>query len=210
MQRLSGEWTIVVIGGWNLSIFQPDWVAKNLFEEEEIRVEVALVSGASQFSFIHNGISLVVNPSKLTISSENLDDKSINSCEECLKKIARLLPHTPVSAIGFNSGYIDVNQNDTLLGLISLCDTAKLAGEGCKIVETSIRRQLDMDERIINFRILERDGKFYITVNYHLNVESTFAILEIPDGEYLQTSKQVAKLLEKIYDMTLETEEDDE
>ena len=39
------EWTVVLLGNWNVSIFNPAWLTKNLFENETISLELPMIFG---------------------------------------------------------------------------------------------------------------------------------------------------------------------
>ena len=39
MKIIDGTWSLVTVGKWNKYILNPNWVGKNIFNEEKIRVD---------------------------------------------------------------------------------------------------------------------------------------------------------------------------
>ena len=45
MKPVFNTWTVVVVGRWNVSIFNPDWLGKNLFDNKELLVDFPMEPG---------------------------------------------------------------------------------------------------------------------------------------------------------------------
>ena len=46
------EWTIVILGRWNTSIFNPKWLGKNIFDDKKLTIEVAMDAGFPMHTII--------------------------------------------------------------------------------------------------------------------------------------------------------------
>lgn len=96
---------LVIAGGFNPAIFSPPWMARNLFgipEGEEVEVTSVLdVAEQTGRHYIQN-IGLVVQPQRLAIYLDEMDEEVIGRAQAVFASIAETLPHTPIAAFGVN------------------------------------------------------------------------------------------------------------
>lgn len=93
----------VVVGTFNMYILHPQWLAKHKIIEEgtEVGIETNLTQPGFRFRFPKNKAIWSVAPHRLAIESQ--DPKT--DCGETVAKILRVLPETPLFALGNNVHY---------------------------------------------------------------------------------------------------------
>jgi len=96
---------IICLGNWNKKIFSPTWVASNLFELKENKIEAFFNPNELDIGFKLNDVVLFPKDTSLEIKLDNINEGAIELSGKLLNKILSILPHTPVKAIGVNIRY---------------------------------------------------------------------------------------------------------
>lgn len=87
----------VAIGAFNPYLISPDWLVKyGICPEGNVELRLAALGGAASFRF--GTVSWDVNNQRLIVSSSKASD----DCGQIVSQVLRLLPHTPVRAVGHN------------------------------------------------------------------------------------------------------------
>lgn len=178
--------TLVVVGKWNVHVFSPDWVKKNLFEDEEMKISVVLPSGP--FQFRGNSFELTVSDSRLHLEILSEEDSARIDAVQALRTILRLLGQTPVSAFGINFIY-DTDAD--------LKDYFRSFGQN-GVVETpftKIKREVkwsmyEEGDNSINIRLFEEKDKYRIDINYNYPVSECFQIMEMIGDDAVLANKK--------------------
>lgn len=104
--------TIVVVGNWNIAIFTPQWVKANLFSEvPEIQLEYPQNIVGNSMRFTAGNLSLNISMNRLQICINEDSDITRMAAVELLRKINRLLVHTPIFTMGINFRFTDDNES---------------------------------------------------------------------------------------------------
>lgn len=92
-----------VIGTFNMYILHPQWLAKNEIIEAgmEVEIETNLTQPGFRFRFSVNKSLWNVTPNRLSIESQD----SETDCGQMVAKILKVLPETPLYAMGNNVHY---------------------------------------------------------------------------------------------------------
>lgn len=99
---ISETLNIVLLGAFNPAIFHPEWFVRHklIGESELSRAEVNVISkDISEFTIGSVGVFCTDN--RLIISIKRMADAPI--LQDIVLGILNLLPHTPVTAVGFNN-----------------------------------------------------------------------------------------------------------
>jgi len=168
----SADWSVVVVGAWNLAILTPDGIRKRLLELPDgsaLDIELA-VDRPGSFRVRHCGLIIEPTPLSLNIFCEQSTPEQMQSACNIAQKALSSLPETPLSAIGVNFKYRITEIPDETLLLIDCKIDEALSDAGAIIASRSIKRVLKHDEGIINIDISwDHTGTGSIGFNYHLN-----------------------------------------
>lgn len=94
---------IVCSGQWNVRIFTPNWVYKNVYcitSNKPMDVKLQYNSAAVQYKY--DDIDFSVSDSKLELKCNELDEKKLYKIDSIFKHVTELLNHTPIFAVGYN------------------------------------------------------------------------------------------------------------
>ncbi len=87
----------VAVGPFNPHIITPGWLVRwNVLPDQEVNIRMAAVTDGAAFRF--GRLEWQVDPRRLMVSSQTMDD----DCGHYVSEVLRLLPHTPVRAVGHN------------------------------------------------------------------------------------------------------------
>ena len=100
------NWSIVILGKWNVNIFSPQWLIQNVLTSDTIDMEFSAEPGVPHKIIDTAGdIMIIPNYSKLIIAPINIIESSLLNVERTACNILDKLPHTPIAQLGLNFGY---------------------------------------------------------------------------------------------------------
>ena len=99
------DWTIVILGRWNIAIFNPNWLKNNdIFVDPTVQIEIPMEPWLPK-RVTGDQIVLIPSENRLVISLIELDDNILNRMENVSVKLLSLLSHTPIVRTGMNFGF---------------------------------------------------------------------------------------------------------
>ncbi len=204
------QWTVVLAGQWNIRIFSPGWVGRELFNDKKVQVEVGIGSGASNIRYLTQELVVIPADTMIVIGIKRIDDEVLKKAEELASRILNILPHTPVSGFGINFGY-SIDTSETLHKLFKLNDLDALSAKGYEVRRTEILRSLKVDNQKLNLRYtLVADGTFEAHLNFHQDIDSANGASELLRERVLDCRTRGNTLMRDVYGLEVESEEKEE
>jgi hypothetical protein len=114
MRAVPDSWSIVIVGRWNVSILNPTWLGKHVFENPEVQVEFSLTPGSPP-RFTSREIRIVPQNAAVTVQAVQYTEAAMRRAEEVACKLLELLQHTPVSAVGVNFGFEEPSPDEAIV-----------------------------------------------------------------------------------------------
>src|SRR5437867_2471575 len=112
MQCVLEHWTIVVAGAWNANIFTPAWVSANVFNGQNINLEMQIGPGGPAIKYHFGRMTLIVKSDMIIAGAREPTTEAMDEMSGALRKILELLPYTPVTALGVNFGFREAGPNN--------------------------------------------------------------------------------------------------
>ncbi len=202
------DWTIVLAGQWNVRIFSPEWVAKEIFDVsvDKIQVEVSLALGDNRIRFSKDDISLIPQNDRIIIGIKTCDDKVLQNAENLAKKIFTLLPQTPIKGFGINFGFVEEKQSREIISLFQLDDGKKISDHKCKLQQTEITRKLQVKNSILNLKHVFEDDNLFLRLNFHHEINSAKTARTKLRNKTIWCKNFACQFLNKVYGLVLEEE----
>lgn len=197
MILLEERQALVILGGWNPSIFTPEWVSKYLFDGESVKIEFAVNFNAPQ-RISNENIRLIVENNKLNLIPITISDDNYGTIENLAVKLADYLPHTPVTAFGINFNYEeDIEKiNPEFISQLNSELSQTISG---KINHTNIKRSINFADYILNFEIIYSESKIHFNFNYHFNIQQISSIKEkIENNGILKLKEESFSLIQDL------------
>lgn len=194
---------------WNVHVFSPEWVGKQLFDGKPMTIEVPLGPSGVRVRYSAEGLNLITSGDLLIVGVQKADDHSVDRAEAAARHVLQLLPHTPVTAFGLNFGFYHAEPSDQLLGLFKLNDLDALSEFGCTIKRSNVVRSLEIAGATVNVtHLLDSDGHAESDLNFHHNVPSAAAAEKQLEGRARKCLDLARTLLASVYNCTLEEPDD--
>ncbi len=95
MEILPESLTFIIAGKWNKYILSHEWVAKNIFKEDNINVEFSMEPDLP-FRYHKGNIRFIPTNNNVTFQALNHDRQTLDDIEEKAKNLISLLDKTPL------------------------------------------------------------------------------------------------------------------
>lgn len=102
-----------MVGGWNINILQPPWMAQQLFEPAGKKFDVEMAVGAGmQLRVRINDLYILPGIDRIIFNPVREDEDLFSLADTVAAKLFEILPHTPIDGIGYNFAYsLDDSEN---------------------------------------------------------------------------------------------------
>jgi hypothetical protein len=168
MQCVLEDWTVAVAGAWNTNIFSPPWVAANLFQGQNVNIEMQLGAAIPAVRYHHGRVSLVIRPDMLFTHAREATADAMNDGIQVIQTVLGILSHTPVLGLGINFGFMEEHPSDGITENFNIADNQKLIEFGGAISQTSIQREVTLDGHLLRLReTIENNGSVRFHLNFH-------------------------------------------
>ena len=179
MVLVNDSLTVVLVGDWNKLYIQPDWMASNIFEKEEL--EIGVNGQGTDLSVAYRGDGVIISPSqsRMVFSVINTDDDTLNTLCGCLNRFMDKAVTPNLFAYGLNVDFVE--EEGTLFAevLDSMSDTSALVESGYEIISTNVNRTLKRDDKIIKMDSNIENKNLKIHFNEHHASEENKANISI-------------------------------
>jgi hypothetical protein len=153
-----------------------------------------------------DGVNVYPSLQSLMMDAVEFDENSFEKTTKVLKKVASLLPHTPVAAVGVNFRFeISKAEASSLNTLFSFEDAAKINFDQFKMIEAGVRRSfLLADSTVLNLSINSTDEAYRCEFNFHIQATDLATIGEkITGGTVAHFYDEAKNFLEKTYEVDI-------
>lgn len=197
MQLNNDSLTIVILGDWNKLYIQPDWIANNVFEAEEMEIGLEGQGSDIHVSYKFGNINIRALQEKIIFSASNMDSTTLSELSKSVNNFIEKA-HTPkITAYGINVDYTETQ--DTKLAAIfdTMGDSSAIIDLNYEIVATKINRTLKKDGKIINLSGLV-DGqltKFHFNEHYESPNKQEIVFSDIIINEFINRTKEIVEKL---------------
>ena len=197
------NWSVVIVGRWNRAILTPTGIAARIFHttaEQELGVLVPL-DGVSPFVVRDpNGdVSVRTDESRLFIQVENPSYECLQTAMSYGYNAIDSLPHTPLSAAGFNVNYHCDELSPELARLI-VADVDKLFSKSDqKVINRVVMRSFEFRSGHLGLTLNADAGTFQVLGNFHRasnKVDDLKEWLNTPVDEVRKTIDDLLNVLE--------------
>ena len=196
---------LVLVGLWNKSIFNPDWVSKFLLpKEKELNIEFPInVDGSSRVS--SDKIRIFVIGNKLTFVPLNTSDETFEIIQGLAVKTVDYLPHTPVTAFGVNFLFETTVIDEALEQLLKVNDAESLLEYGATLKDSQHRHTFDLDRKTVNLTITKQnDSKTTFDFNWHFNISDITQFKEqIHLNPILNLRELAINIMKEVYNLEI-------
>ncbi|MDQ8202792.1 hypothetical protein [Pelagicoccus sp. SDUM812003] len=199
MQLLVQNCNLVIAGGWNPHIvLQPNWLREFLFPDvEDFEIESFGIGPIINPTVKAGNYVISSNGSRLTIGNRKDHVNWEDGLQDVATKVANFLPHTPVSAVGFN---YDVEFTKEEVGDLKYESPFGHAVDSPSL-EMQFHESFDLGTGQLNVRLIvhESGPNPLLKVNYHYPIKKIAGVKAILDeASVLEQRNKAEELASRI------------
>ena len=203
---------LVMLGSWNPSVFNEDWILQNLIEDKSTPLTIAFPlddpTAARKITF--DGIDLFPGRKQVLLSPKDTTLEGLQKCSKVLLKIITLLAHTPVRQFGVNFNFIEDNNFSKIDSVFNFSDKTEIEKGELKLEESRVARKFLLPEgHSLNLTLADLNSVVEIGFNFHYEINDLSKYIELFSGSYLSDQHETALDVCKNY-YGIELEEDDQ
>ena len=167
---------IVTVGSWNPAIFSPEWAKSNLAEDAEKEVILAIpmqMQTTLPLRLTVDDVNIYPSMQSVVIDCVEYSKCSFGSISRKLSKVATLLPHTPVTAMGINFRFaFDYSDSAVLTELFSFGDAARIDSVEYRLTSSVLKRTFFLkDSTLLNISIESLEEMYRLEFNFHSDIK---------------------------------------
>jgi hypothetical protein len=173
MQPVPDKTTIVIAGSFNPAILTPSWIGKNVLDppvvdEFPVYVIAPIMGAAPPAKFSLSGFTYSPGYQFLTFYTDGMDAAASERVCDVAARILNLLPHTPITGIGFNFGFRDDHPSVQLLRLLAISPTfADALGQGAEVVGRNWLNVASWGAALVTLQTGIRGSDYSLDLNFH-------------------------------------------
>lgn len=186
----------VVRGEFNAAIIRPRWlVNQGLFQHGEAGFQLSDRPGGPRVFNFHE-YQWEIGQDRLVLTCR---DVHAGDPGECVARILKILPHTPVTAVGHNFVFESSEIIDAIcphIGRFAGNDLAELLGHDLAKSDGAVVLSID-DERSLTIRVFAESPTQKIDLNFHYAASDTRAAQEAArtSQRCLERAREIVKRL---------------
>lgn len=193
---------LVLTGTWNPAIFQPGWMAKNLFEIPEGKSvqasEIIHVQSSRRVTYVGD-IGIAATASRIEVYCNSLQKDCLAKAESMLRNTIRTLPHTPIGALGVNFQF---TENDIEGDVLDRLKTHEATYENFEILEEEFKSVFDFTSSfVLNFRRGYNTESVYFDFNFHHEASDFEKLLSTLDNSIENNLEGAKQVLDQLYNL---------
>lgn len=161
--------TLIFLGHWNRAIFQPGWIALNLFqipEGKEVRAEQVIQIGPNPEPLLFiQGLGFSTTRERVSLHLNDMSEATKDRAEQVALRLFEILPHTPFGPFGVNFEFVEDDPSDKLLDALKTNDGID---QHYKIASQNLKVTIVLEEQVsLNFSRQPSDKSVIFNFNYH-------------------------------------------
>jgi len=186
---------IVIVGRWNRFILNPDWVSRTLFDSDKIQVEFSFDLLLPP-RYVYDSIRLTTLDDRVIVTPLSSSDECMKITEAIALKLINLLPHTPVSGLGYNYGftYDDHHINE----IVCFNDVFDRVLES-SLYRAVVKRNYQFEDYTLNVEHTQMENGLNIDFNYHYSYAFFKDGYNKLLGKIISHKKQTENIIKNVY-----------
>lgn len=194
---------IVVVGAWNKEIFTDEWVRKNILNDvEKYSIEYP-ISGPGSLRFLTDDFSFFIVPGRLLLNLNKSTDYASKKAVEYIRRILRLLSHTPVEAMGINFVFKKTGRIDVFNGLSDMELLSMSIAKPC--VASEVTRHFPLtDKETLNFTVSQKGDDIKFDFNFNFDAHLPIDCLNVLGDEndiIIDKRQEALKIINDVYEI---------
>jgi hypothetical protein len=204
LQEVREHWTIVILGRWNVGIFTPEWLTKNVFESSQVTLEFGMDPVLPR-RITEGGTTLIPSDSSLVLAPSELSEACLTRMEKIGCKILETLKHTPVSAVGMNFAYRVTPAPAQLLEQFPGTHANEFADQQLVLRARDFGWVMEYEGHALNLTCHIEKQDLFIKFNFHAVVQDAVAAKGYIADKIIKHRDKTRAVLKNVFNIALES-----
>ena len=195
------NWSVVILGYWNLAILAPGRIADKIFRlEKGTKVPVMVpVDGNVPCQVEHpdRDIKVSAHPNRLMFELIKMNYDALKHAMDCAIEALTWLPETPVWAAGFNVNARTDKPSTEMVSYYAHKIDGMFADLGYEVTNYSLGRSLQYGDGMFNINIRGTSNNFEFLCNFHRESRNNEDLIEWLRTPIEQIEEKVTQVLQK-------------
>ena len=168
--RLDGSsLTVVLVGDWNRLYSKPEWIAQNIYEENEIEISINKDWETPGFNVMYKKNNVLISPEQqmVTFTSTDISDETLENLAKFITNYLDKAVTPTLLAYGFNLEFSDSNATLFAESIDDMSDSISLIECGYSIESTRIEKSLVKDGKNIKLAMAFANNELNLHFNEH-------------------------------------------
>jgi hypothetical protein len=209
MDFLRANSSLVLVGIWNPAILNPSWLARWCFGVAEgvdlpVQVEIGVPAVITP-RYTINGILFAPSRTNLVLQpAAPFTVEKFHQIESLAIRVLTNLPHTPISAFGFNFDFLEPTPTAEQLDVFTKVQDLAALDFVFETQETRIYSSIMFEGRVLNLNRSHKNGQLSIKFNFHYAVTSAEDARNHMRGEnsvFVENFGYVRRVLNSLYNL---------
>jgi hypothetical protein len=177
MEPVEEKTNIMIAGSFNPAILSPQWIGKYILDppitgDFPVMVLAPINAPVPATRFKAPGLDYSPSFQGVTFFLEDADSAARQRVCDMAARILKLLPHTPVTGVGFNFGFRDANPAVEQLRLLSISPSfTEALGDGAEVVGRNWLNLASWGNALVTLQTGIRGSEFSVDLNFHYPVK---------------------------------------
>jgi hypothetical protein len=207
MRLVADSASLVVAGIWNPAILNPHWLVHQAMGVPEgqavnVQMEQALMGPPQATTYVIEGVKFAPARNRLILRPTQNSAANFAHTQKTATNILRMLPHTPVMAVGQNFEFLeDAPSADQLAAFNAVSDLAERCEFEFETVGTQLVSSIRFNGRLLNFTRVHTGGNLQLRFNFHYETLSAEAAAQAMADENLfwQNLEVCLQMIRQLY-----------
>ena len=164
---LKDSFTVVLLGDWNKLYMQPDWIAQNVYEKNEIEIGVSGEGTDLSVSYRSNGVVISPKQSQITMTAPNVEIGTLDYFVNCLNNFLEKAKTPYLLAYGLNCDYVGDDSGVFATTLDSMQDNSSIIELGYEIMKSKVTITLKKGDVVLNLETTMEGSNVRMHFNEH-------------------------------------------
>lgn len=206
MQAILSDWTIVLLGQWNPSIFSPTWLSEHVFNHQAVEMNLLVGQAVDQMRISTGRVNIIPSRDRVIIGVLNTENETLAEADRIAVGILTLLTHTPIRATGINFGFRQPAPSVDLSRHFNLSDNPLLTDAHYQPSNTAISRRITHGSNSFNFKMDSLEDWVHFHFNFHQDVGTAQQAVAALQGRIINYRDLALRMLRDVYHLELEQE----
>jgi len=209
MNIINDTISVVINGDWNRYFLSPDWLAKNIFDKQQIEAEMAFNGIGTILRFNCDDVSVTPSMSQMTFICRKNSDEAIKKLEHRVSNFMKNAPSPLITTYGYNISFEERDSSNINATFDKIPDSINLIKHGAIIQSCTLHRTIELNEKTLEYVLYSNKSDTNFSFNWNIIFNKSNDQFEVIQDKIVNLKKECIEFLENCYGQKYKEENGD-